>query len=102
MASQSSQYHVLNYKYVPDILEKRGPHRDAHLGAARKQDEAGKLLIAGAAGDPVDGAVFVFKNTSKEDIEEFVQTDPYMKAGLISSWSLQPFNAVAGSEVSKK
>ena len=37
MASQSSQYHVLNYKYVPDILEKRGPHRDAHLGAARKQ-----------------------------------------------------------------
>ena len=37
MASQSSQYHVLNYKYVPDVLEKRGPHRDAHLGAARKQ-----------------------------------------------------------------
>ncbi|KAL0037702.1 hypothetical protein WJX77_008562 [Trebouxia sp. C0004] len=81
-------------------MEKRGPHRDAHLGAAKKKEEAGKLLIAGASGDPVNGALFVFKNASKEEIEEFVKTDPYTKAGLISCWDLQPFNAVVGTEIS--
>ena len=36
-ASAAPSYHVLQYKYVPDILEKRGPHREAHLGAARQK-----------------------------------------------------------------
>lgn len=31
-----------------------------------QQAQAGKLLIAGAAGDPVDGGLFVFQNTTKE------------------------------------
>ena len=37
MASQGSKYYCLQYKYVADIMEKRGPHRDAHLGAAKKK-----------------------------------------------------------------
>lgn len=37
MASQSSKYYLLHYQYTPDIMEKRGPHRDAHIGAARQQ-----------------------------------------------------------------
>ena len=37
MAAQSSKYYSLHYQYVPDILEKRGPHREGHLAAARKQ-----------------------------------------------------------------
>ena len=37
MASQSSKFYLLHYQYTPDIMEKRGPHRDAHIGAARQQ-----------------------------------------------------------------
>ena len=33
-ASAAPSYHVLQYKYVPDILEKRGPFREQHLAAA--------------------------------------------------------------------
>jgi hypothetical protein len=33
---------VLLYTYVPDILEKRGPHRAGHLAAAKAQEDAGK------------------------------------------------------------
>ena len=36
-ASAAPSYHVLQYRYVPDILEKRGPFREAHLGAARQK-----------------------------------------------------------------
>lgn len=37
MASQGSKYYCLQYKYVADIMEKRGPHRVAHLGAAKNK-----------------------------------------------------------------
>lgn len=33
-ASAAPTYHVLQYKYVPDILENRGPFREKHLAAA--------------------------------------------------------------------
>lgn len=33
-------YHVLQYSYVPDILEKRGPYREAHLAGAAKMVRA--------------------------------------------------------------
>lgn len=36
-ASAQSKYYILDYKYVSDILEKRGPHREAHLDAVRAQ-----------------------------------------------------------------
>ncbi len=33
-ASAAPSYHVLQYKYIPDILEKRGPFREKHLALA--------------------------------------------------------------------
>ncbi|KAL3130814.1 hypothetical protein ABBQ38_000150 [Trebouxia sp. C0009 RCD-2024] len=101
MASQSSKYYLLQYQYTSDILEKRGPHRDAHIGAARQQADAGKMLIAGASGDPVDSALFIWQDVSKQDIEEFVKTDPYVKAGLVTDWKIQPYMAVVGTAMSK-
>lgn len=56
---------LLSYQYVPDILEKRGPYREAHLAGARKHLDAGRLVAAGAVGDPVEGATFFFKDISK-------------------------------------
>ncbi len=41
-------YLLLVYDYVPDVLERRGPHRDAHLGHARAAKERGELVNVGA------------------------------------------------------
>ena len=100
----SNSYHVLQYNYVPDILEKRGPYREQHLARASKmvgllsasprqaaagdapeahpaavaapshprpvlppaslpglQAEQNKLVMAGALTEPVDGAIFIFR-----------------------------------------
>lgn len=79
---------LLTYKYVPDILERREPFRDAHLAAARKQVEAGNMLVAGAFTDPTDGAAFVFTpKASRAGIEAFVAADPYVTAGLVTDHS---------------
>ena len=55
------RYHLLQYSYVPDLLEKRGPHRAAHIEGAKQALAAGKLYMAGALADPVDGAIFIFR-----------------------------------------
>jgi len=64
-AAAGPKYYLLNYTYVPDIVEKRGPYREAHLAGAKKHLDAGRLVAAGAVGDPVEGAVFFFKDLSK-------------------------------------
>lgn len=35
-AAPASSYMLLQYSYVPDILEKRGPYREQHLAGANK------------------------------------------------------------------
>ena len=46
--------------YVPDILEKRGPYRPGHIELAQALEAEGKMLLGGAWGAPVDGALFIF------------------------------------------
>ena len=129
-AAAPPAYLLLKYDYVPDILEKRGPYRAAHLEGANKQvgggawaggwggarcslcacaapppafapllrppithsspspsqAQAGKLMVAGALADPVDGAVFIFRGASKEEVESFVAADPYVQNKLVTAW----------------
>ena len=36
-AATPPSFQLLSYKYVSDILEKRGPYREAHLAGARQK-----------------------------------------------------------------
>ncbi|GLC33199.1 hypothetical protein PLESTM_000035100 [Pleodorina starrii] len=95
-AAPPPKYFLLEYKYVPDILEKRTPFRAAHIDGAKKQAEAGKMVMAGAFGETPDGALFVFKDSTREEIEQFVQADPYVQNGLVPSWQIKPYAVVVG------
>jgi uncharacterized protein len=92
----TNSYHVLQYNYVSDILERRGPYRAAHLEGANKMASAGKLVMAGALAEPVDGALFIFRNCDKEEIDQFVRQDPYYENGCITSYAIRPYIVVAG------
>ena len=96
-AQQDPEYHVLQYNYVPDILEKRDPYRAEHLDGAKQMAAQNKLVMAGALADPVDGALFIFKGVSKDDIEAFVKKDPYVIHGLVPKYSIRPYMVVASS-----
>lgn len=88
-------HHVLFYDYVEDILERRGPFREAHLEHAAAARDAGPLRFLGALGDPVHGALGIFR-ASPEEIETFAAADPYVVNGLVTSWRVEPW-AVAVS-----
>jgi hypothetical protein len=88
------RHQILFYDYVEDILERRGPYREAHLARIRAERDAGRVVMAGALGDPPHGAVIVFGDIGREPIETFARSDPYVEAGLVTAWHVEPWNVV--------
>jgi uncharacterized protein YciI len=84
--------YVLFYEYVADILERRGPHREAHLAEIRAGLEQGRILMAGPLGDPPHGAAIVF--VEREPAEAFPQNDPYVANGLVTASRVEPWTLV--------
>ena len=89
-------YWVLLYDVVPDYLERRGEFRDEHLGLASAAHERGELVMAGALAEPADGAILVFRGDDASAVEAFVEADPYVRSGLVSSWRVRPWTVVVG------
>jgi hypothetical protein len=93
-------YWLLLYDLVDDYLERRVPLRESHLALARAAHEQGRLLLAGALADPVDGAVLVFRTDDVAVVEDFARNDPYVKEGLVASWKVRAWTVVIGTDVS--
>ena len=84
---------LLQYEYVSDMAEKRTPHRPGHLDLIGRFHDEGRLVIAGAVGDPPHAGLFAFRSVA--DAEAFVGEDPYGSAGLVSSSRIEPWTVVA-------
>lgn len=80
---------ILIYKYVPDILERRGEHREAHLAWLAQWQADGWLIAAGAFGEPPSGALFLL--AADADAQAMIDGDPYVNAGLVVSWRVEPW-----------
>lgn len=91
-------YFILFYKTVEGYVEKRKPYRNEHLDLAKAAFERGDLVMAGALDDPTDEAVLIFKARDRSVAEEFAKHDPYVVNGLISEWTVRPWNVVIGGE----
>jgi uncharacterized protein len=74
--------YILFYDYVEDILERRGPHREAHLAAIGAAKDDGRILMAGPLGDPPHGGALVFADP--DAAEAFATADPYVINGLVT------------------
>jgi uncharacterized protein YciI len=90
-------YFLLFYDYVENIVERRAPYREAHLGLVREYVARGELVLGGAFSDPVDGAALVFKVDSRATVDEFVAKDPYVVDGLVTGWRIREWTVVVGS-----
>ncbi len=84
----------LRYTYVDGMLEKRAPHRDAHL-AHISEWEAKGLVLGGALGDPPSGGLFAFDG-GPEVAEAFADADPYVAGGLVTDRVIEPYAVVSG------
>lgn len=92
------QYRILIYDYVPDIVDRRDPYRPGHLANIAAHVASGAVVIAGAVGVPPHSGHIVFADVDDATISAFVAADPYMTAGLITAWRVEPWAVVAVAE----
>ena len=86
---------LLEYTLADNYLERRAPLREEHLSLARAAHERGELLLAGALPDPHDRALLVW-TADRETVERFAESDPYVTHGLVTGWSVRPWDVVVG------
>jgi len=89
-------HYLLIYEVSPEYLERRAEFRAEHLALAWQAADRGELLLGGALGDPVDGAVLLFQGESPDVAERFVRADPYVAHGLVTRWRVRPWSTVVG------
>ena len=89
-ADAPERLQVLLYDYVEDVLERRVPHRAAHLALAGRWKADGRMVMGGALGDPPHGGLLVFRSGA----EEFAAADPYVAAGIVTAWRVEPWTVV--------
>ena len=91
--------YLLTYDYIPDVLEKRGPYRERHIGLAKEMIEEGICVSGGPTSTPGEsapkGALFVF--TTKDAAEKFVKEDPYVEGGIVTDHKIDEWTVVVGT-----
>jgi uncharacterized protein len=89
-------YYLLEYALIDDYLARRAVFREAHLALAREAHRRGDLILAGALAEPPDRAVLVWRTDDRSVVERFVDGDPYVRNGLVTSWTIRPWTVVIG------
>ena len=90
-------YYLLEYALIDDYLARRAAFREAHLALAREAHRRGDLILAGALAEPTDRAVLVWQTDDRATIERFIERDPYVDNGLVTSWTIRPWTVVVGA-----
>ena len=91
-------YYLLLYDVVEDFIERRARYREQHLAAVNRANAEGRLALAGAFADPVDGAALVFRCDDASSVERFAREDPYVVNGLVTNWRVRRWNVVVGGD----
>ncbi len=87
-------HHLLLYDYVDDMADRRGPYREAHLARIVAERDEGRVVMAGALGDPPHRAAIAFRGVDSDYVEDFARADPYVTAGLVPSWRVERWTLV--------
>ncbi|MBE9177627.1 YciI family protein [Oculatella sp. LEGE 06141] len=80
--------YVMWGSYCEDVLEKRAPHRQAHLDRLAALKQAGTLITLGPTQDLTQ--VFgVYEAEDETAVRRFVEDDPYWQYGIWTEYSIK-------------
>ncbi|MGZ4277743.1 MAG: YciI family protein [Solirubrobacteraceae bacterium] len=90
----AERLYALFYDYVEDVVERRGPYRQAHLDLIGRWHADGRVALGGALGDPPHSGLIVFRVADAAEVEAFVADDPYVQNGIVVGHRVEPWNVV--------
>ena len=82
-------------EYIPDasrVSEVRPAHRD-YLGGLL---ETGNFVLGGPFIDD-SGALIVYEAESADEVERFIENDPFAKRGVFASWKIRPWKLITAN-----
>jgi uncharacterized protein YciI len=86
----------------PDMGEVRGNARPSHRHYLRNHDHDVKVVMGGPTLDEnsekMNGTLLIIKANSLEDVRNYIDGDPYVKAGLFSEIFIRPWALGLGKE----
>ncbi len=74
----------------PSAKEGRKLHRAEHLKRLEALEREGRLLLAGPFTDG-SGSLIVMEARDREEVEAFMEGDPYVREGVFSRYEIRPF-----------
>lgn len=74
----------------PNGQKGRKLYRAEHLKRLEVLEEEGRLILAGPFTDK-SGSLIVMEAGSKEEVEAFMEEDPYVREGVFSHYEIRPF-----------
>ena len=89
--------HILTYSFSPKYLKERTPHRLNHFEHIKPYIDRKELLLGGATESESPDGILIFDKLSKEEVEMFVKSDPYILNNVATAYKVEKWIAVAGS-----
>lgn len=74
--------------YCEDVLEKRAPHRQAHLDGLAKQKADGILVTIGPTKD-LTQCFAVYDAPDEATVRQLVEADPYWQNGVWTGYEVK-------------
>ena len=74
--------------YCDNVLEKREPHRQAHLDGLAKQKESGVLMTIGPTQD-ITQVFGIYEAEDEGTVRQLVENDPYWQNGIWTEYSIK-------------
>ncbi|HEY3605291.1 MAG TPA: YciI family protein [Sporichthyaceae bacterium] len=87
---------LLEYRLVPDFLERREAFRAEHLGLLEAATQRGELALGGAVPD-LYRSMMIWREDAREALAAFVAVDPYVLNGVVESWTVHIWNTAVGT-----
>jgi uncharacterized protein len=87
--------YVLFGSYCENVVEKRAPHRDAHLAGLKQQQESGVLITLGPTQDLTQ--VFgIYEAENEAIVRSLIENDPYWKNGIWTDYNVKEWIQAIG------
>jgi uncharacterized protein len=80
--------YVMWGSYCPDVLEKRTPHRQAHLDGLHQQKADGILVTIGPTQD-LTKVFAIYEAPSFDAVKALVEGDPYWQHGIWTEYEIK-------------
>lgn len=79
--------YVMWGSYCEDVLEKREPHRKAHIDGLAAQKETGVLITIGPTTD-VTKVFGIYEAEDEATVRQLIEADPYWQNGIWTDYEV--------------